>query len=149
MLSPADGINAARNRRDSACPATALRLGYIRSAGSATAARHFCAPPEACCADLLPPWLLVHRHRVELQPVVDQLVAQPPRDLRLQALDLLGLELDHLTSPQIDEMVVMGIGHLLVAGAAVAEIVPFDNAGIFEQLHGAIDGRDGNAIIDR
>ena len=43
----------------------------------------------------------------------------------------------------------VGIGHLLVAGAAVAEIVSFNNAGILEQLHGAIDGRDGNAIVDR
>src|SRR5262245_48343127 len=35
---PADGITAARNKRDSACPATALRPGYIKSADGATAA---------------------------------------------------------------------------------------------------------------
>ena len=52
-------------------------------------------------AEPLAPRLLVHRHRVELQPVVDQLVAQPPRDLRLQALDLLGLELDDFAVARI------------------------------------------------
>src|SRR5262245_19848185 len=89
----------------------------------------------------LPPRLIVHRHCVELQPVIDQLVAQPPRDLCLQALDLFRLELDHLAGAQIDQMVMVGIGHLLIASAAVAEIVTFNNAGILEQLHGAIDGR--------
>jgi len=36
--SPADGITAASNKRDSAFPLTALRLGYIISAEGATAA---------------------------------------------------------------------------------------------------------------
>src|SRR6267142_5390271 len=34
-------------------------------------------------------------------------------------------------------------------GTAVTEIVPFDDASILEQLHGAIDGRDRNAVVDR
>ena len=36
--------------------------------------------------------------------MVDQPVTEPPRHLRLQALDLLGLELDHLAGAQVDQV---------------------------------------------
>src|SRR3989344_1776462 len=45
-------------------------------------------------------------------------------------------------------MVVMRFGRSLIARAAIAEIVPVENAGLFEQPHGAIHGRDGDARID-
>jgi hypothetical protein len=35
-----------------------------------------------------------------------------------------------------------------ITGAAIAEIVPVENAGLLEQPHGAIDGRDRNARIE-
>src|SRR6266550_8829259 len=70
-----------------------------------------------------PPPLVLQRHRIKLQPVVDQPVAELAGDFGLQALDLLGLELDHLAGAQVDQVVVMGVGHLLVAGTAVAKIV--------------------------
>src|SRR5262249_47924091 len=46
-------------------------------------------------------------------------------------------------------MIVMGVGHLLVAGAAVTEIVTLGDAGVLEQFHGAIDRGDRNAVVDR
>src|SRR5262245_62316637 len=81
--------------------------------------------------------------------MVDQLVAELASNFRLQALDLLGLELDHFAGAQIDEMVVMRVRYLFVARPAVAEIMPLDDAGILEQLHGPIHRRDRNAVIDR
>src|SRR5258707_7343954 len=39
-------------------------------------------------------FFVVERHRIELQPMIDQLVAEPARDFGLQALDLLRLEFD-------------------------------------------------------
>ena len=35
-----------------------------------------------------------------------------------------------------------------VARAAFAEIVPLDDAGILEQAHGAVDGGNGNPVVD-
>src|SRR5436190_8317219 len=95
----------------------------------------------------LPPGLVVGRQGVELEPVADQLVAEAAGHFLLQALDLLRLEFDHLAGAQIDQMIVMGVGHLLVARAPVAEVVALDDAGVLEQLHGAVDGRDRNAVI--
>lgn len=55
--------------------------------------------------------------------MADQLEAQPPRGLALQLLDVLVLELDDLARVEIDQVIVVLVGGLLVAGAAVAEIV--------------------------
>src|SRR5829696_5658878 len=77
-------------------------------------------------------FFVVQRDGVKLQPVIDQTVAELARDLGLQPLDLLGLEFDHLAGAQIDQMIVMRLRHLFIAGAAVAEIVPLDDAGILE-----------------
>ena len=55
-------------------------------------------------------FLVVERHGVELEPVVDQSVAELARDLGLQALDLLGAEFDHLAGAQVDQVVVMRFG---------------------------------------
>ncbi|MEY9605191.1 hypothetical protein ABIF74_009883 [Bradyrhizobium japonicum] len=49
---------------------------------------------------------------------------------------------------QIDEMVVMAVAHRLVARAALAEIMALDDAGILEQLDGAIHGRDRDLVVD-
>ena len=45
-------------------------------------------------------------------------------------------------------MVVVGIGYLLIARAAVAEIVALEDVGLLEQAHGAIDRGDGDMRID-
>ena len=67
--------------------------------------------------------LVVQRHGIKLEPVIDQLVAELAGDLALQPLDLLGLELDHLAAAQVDQVVVVRFRNLLVARAALAEIV--------------------------
>src|SRR5262245_7929019 len=91
---------------------------------------------------------VVERKRVEFEPVVDQTITEPPRDLGLKALDVLRLELDDLASAQIDQVIVVAFRYLLVARATVAELVALDDAGILEQPHGPIHGRNGNVIVD-
>ena len=93
-------------------------------------------------------FFVVERHGVKLEPVVDQPVAELARDLGLQPLDLLRGEFDHLAVAQIDQVVVMRFRAGLVAGAAVAEIVALDDAGVLEQAHGAVDGGNGDAVVD-
>ncbi len=58
------------------------------------------------------------------------------------------MEFDHAARLHVDKVVMMGFGDFLVARAAVAEIVALQDAGILEQLHGAIDGGDGDMRID-
>ncbi len=60
-------------------------------------------------------FFVVERDCVELEPVIDQAIAELARDLSLQPLDFLGLELDHLAGAQVDQMIVMRFRHLLVA----------------------------------
>src|SRR5215831_20240550 len=97
----------------------------------------------------LPACLVLERQGVELEPVVDQPVAELARDLRLQALDLFRAELDHLSGAQINEVIMMGVRHLLVSRAPVAKLVTLDDAGVLEQLDGAIDSGNRNSIVDR
>ena len=80
--------------------------------------------------------------------MVDQPVAELARDLGLQLFDFFRLEFDHFAAAQIDQMVVMAIPAGFVARAALAEIVPLDDAGILEQPHGAIDGGDRDPVVD-
>ena len=75
---------------------------------------------------------VVKRKRVEFEPVIDQPKTEAPRHVGLQAFDVFRLELDDLAGAQIDEMVVMAVGHLFLAGAPVPEVVALDDAGILE-----------------
>ena len=52
--------------------------------------------------------------------------------LGLEALDVFGPKLYHLSSAQIDEVVVMAVGHLLVSRTAIAEFMPLNDAGVLE-----------------
>src|SRR3546814_6688362 len=79
--------------------------------------------------------------------MIDEAIAERAGDLRLQPLDLLVGEFHHLAGLHIDEMVVMRLRPLLVACAAVAEIVPLENAGLLEELHRAIDRGNGNPRV--
>src|SRR5215470_9863969 len=74
--------------------------------------------------------VVVERNAIQFQPVIDQLVAELAGNLGLQLLDFFRGELDHLAVAQIDQMIVMAVAHLLVAGATLAEVVPFDDPGI-------------------
>ena len=81
--------------------------------------------------------------------MVDEIVAELVGDGALQLFDLLVAELDHAAGLQVDQMVVMVARHLLVARAAVAEIMARENVRLLEQPHGAIDGGDADLRIDR
>ncbi len=59
------------------------------------------------------------------------------------------MKFDHLAGAQIDKVVVMLFGHGLVTRAAVAEIVPLDDADIFKQLDRAVNGGHRDALIDQ
>jgi hypothetical protein len=76
--------------------------------------------------------LVIERNCVELEPMIDQPVAQAPRHLGLQSFDIFRLELDHLAGAQIDEVVVMAVGDLLVPRATVAGIMALDDDGILD-----------------
>src|SRR3546814_20867145 len=45
-------------------------------------------------------------------------------------------------------MIVMRLGCGLITGASIAEIMPVENARLFEQAHGAVNGGDGNSRVD-
>ncbi len=80
--------------------------------------------------------------------MADQLVAQLGGDTLLQLFDLLVGELDHAAGLDIDQMVVVIVLGLFIARAAIAEIVALQDARLFEEAHGAVDGGEGNAGID-
>src|SRR6476660_7651832 len=63
---------------------------------------------------------------VQLHPVIDEAEAEPFGDLLLERLELVVGEFDHLAGLDVDQMVVMGLGRRLVAGAAIAEIVALE-----------------------
>src|SRR5882672_4270287 len=94
-------------------------------------------------ARLLPFW-----EAVKFQPMIDKIEAKLFGNAPLQLLDFLVDEFDHASGGNVDQMIVM-IGDLFVARAAVAKIVSFENAGIFEQLHRAVDRGNGNMRVDR
>src|ERR1700730_14157311 len=71
-------------------------------------------------------FIVVQRHAIQFQPVIDQFVAELAGDLGLQFLDLFRGELDHLAVAQIDQVIVMALGHLLIARPAFAKIAPPD-----------------------
>src|SRR5665213_879502 len=93
--------------------------------------------------------LLLHRDAIEFQPVIDEAVAEPAGDGRLQGLDFVIDEFHHLAAFHVDEMIMMDLARLLIARTAVAEVVPGEDSGLFEQAHGAIDGGGRSAHLDR
>src|SRR5262249_58466122 len=46
------------------------------------------------------------------------------------------------------EMIVMSVGYLLVTCPAFAKVMALDDAGVLEQLDGAVDGGDRDAVVD-
>src|SRR5580698_5147691 len=74
--------------------------------------------------------LLLYRHPVELQPVIDELVAELFGDGGLQGFDFLVDELDDLAGLHVDEVVVVGFGGFLVARAAAVELVAGEDASV-------------------
>ena len=77
--------------------------------------------------------------------MVDQAEAELLGDPPLQRLQFLIDEFDDVAGLDVDQMVVMGLRRRFVARAAVAEIVPFQDARFLEQADGAVDGGDRDA----
>ena len=90
----------------------------------------------------------VERDAVKLHPVIDEAEAKLFRDLLLQRLELLVDELDDLAGFDVDQVIVVRLRAGLVTGAAIAEVVAVQDAGLFEQAHRAIHRRDRDARID-
>src|SRR3954465_9511991 len=86
---------------------------------------------------------------VKLHAMVDQAEAELLRDPLLQCLELIVDEFDDITGLNVNQMVVMVLGRGFVPGPAVAELVPLQDASLFEQANGTVDGRDRNVGIDR
>ena len=74
-------------------------------------------------------------------------VSERTGDLVLQFLDTLRMELDHVARIEVDQVVVMA-GRLFEAGATALESVALDRAHALEQLHRAVDRRQGYAAVD-
>src|SRR3984893_1688732 len=93
--------------------------------------------------------LIIEREGIEFEPMVDQAISELTRHFGLQTLDLHGFEFDHLAGAQIDEMIVVALAQLLVARSAGTKIMSLHDAGVLEQLHGAVDRRDRNPTVDQ
>jgi hypothetical protein len=81
--------------------------------------------------------------------MVDEAEAEPLRDPLLQFLELLVDEFDDVAGLDVDQMIVVGLRRSLVTRAAVAELMPLENARLFEQPDRPIDRRDRDIGIDR
>ena len=81
--------------------------------------------------------------------MIDEAEAELFGDPPLEHLELLVDELDDLAGLDVDQMVVMRVRRGFIARAAVAEFVPLEDAGFFEQADGAVDRGDRDVGIDR
>ena len=79
--------------------------------------------------------------------MVDDIVAKLGCDLPLEVLDLFRPELGDEAAVEVDDVVVVGgVGHL-VAGPAVFEGEPQDDAFPFKDREGAVDGGQRQAVV--
>src|SRR3546814_4073766 len=86
--------------------------------------------------------LAIERDAIKLHAVIDEAEAQPLGDLLLELLKLGIDEFEHLAGLDVDQVIVVRFGRGLVARMAVAEIMAIEDAGLLEQPHRAVDGRD-------
>jgi len=86
--------------------------------------------------------------RVKLHPMIDEAIAQAFGDLALQRFQFRVHEFDDLTGFDVYQVIVVRFRRCFVAGTPVAEIVTVQNAGFFEEAHGAIYCCDGDLGID-
>jgi hypothetical protein len=80
--------------------------------------------------------------------VIDEAEAEALGDCRLDGFEVGVVEFDHVAGFDVDQMVVMLVGRRLVARAAVAEVVAFEDSGLFEEADRAVDRGDGDALVD-
>src|ERR1700761_9424368 len=115
---------------NSHCTGMAAKV-TIRKTARMVAARSRAITPRAPAASRL--GLSPFGNAIKLEAVIHELEAQLFRHPALQLLDILVAEFDDAARRHVNQMVVMGFRHFLIARAAIAEIVPLQNSGILEQ----------------
>src|SRR6185437_6328346 len=126
---------ASRRAAPAACPSAHRRptpapMGRRAGAGAAAGARERCRRSLAL-------GLAADRHGEQLKAMTDELVTERLRHVPLQLLDILIAELDDPPALNVDQVVVMVRGRLLVARAPVAEIVAGQDVRLLEKADGA------------
>jgi hypothetical protein len=72
--------------------------------------------------------------------VINKAETEPLGNLALQGLQFGIDEFEDLTAFNVDHVIMMGLWRSFIARASVAKIVTIQNACLFEQADGAIDG---------
>src|SRR3954465_5734602 len=85
----------------------------------------------------------------ELHSVIDEAEAEPFGDALLQRLELVVDELDDVAALNVDQMVMVRFRRLVVARAAVAELVPLGDSGFLEQANGAVASSNRDVGVTR
>src|SRR5262249_16128202 len=110
------------------------------------------SPERQAAAGSFPPGKLFaptfQRNAEQLQTVADQGEAQLARDPLLQALDFLIAKFNDLAGFNVDQVIVVLAGGLLIAAPAGTKIVPLKDAFGGKQLERAVHGRQRYARID-
>src|SRR5580704_13307708 len=88
------------------------------------------------------------RHGIKFEAMPDQLVAELVGDELLQFFDLFVAKLNDAAALEIDQVVVVGAGHFLIARPPVPEIMACQDVGFLEQAHGAVHRGDADMRID-
>src|SRR5215469_3224217 len=86
--------------------------------------------------------------RVKFKPMPDQIVAELVGDEMLQLFYFIIAKLDHPAGLQINQVVVVRVRHLLIAGAAITKIMARQDVSLFEEAHRAINCGDADPRID-
>jgi hypothetical protein len=91
----------------------------------------------------------IQGYPVQFKPVIDKTITKLLCNKALQLLDLVIVELDDPPGLNIDKMIVVLIGHLLISRAPVPEIVTLQDPGFGQQPHSPVDGRNADVRVDR
>src|SRR6478672_11319843 len=90
----------------------------------------------------------IERDSVQLHPVVDEAEAELLGDALLKLLQLVIDELDHIARLDVDQMIVVRFRCRLVARAAIAELVPLEDARFLKQSDRPVHGRNRDVRVD-
>jgi hypothetical protein len=91
----------------------------------------------------------VEGNAIEFHAVINESKTKSLSDLTLQRLQFGIDKFDHPAGFDINEMIVMGFRRRFVSRTTITEIMPLQNARLFEKAHSAIDGCNRNARVDR
>ena len=86
---------------------------------------------------------------VKLHPMIDEAKAESFGNALLERFEFLVVKFDDLAGFDIDQMIVMVVGHRFVARPPVTEFMPLKDSRFLEQADGAVNGRDRDFWIDR